>query len=262
MRDYRADTLHKLFPSVNTEVRNGSVTQDAAVRVITTAIERYYPGAVHALVCGSILDGRYRAYSDLDVVVTLREQFNYERQCVIFEGYPIDFQALNVDGIDQFVVNSRRRGIGFTLRALSASEILRDRDGRARQLQAWMTTQYAAGPMASTPETISLLRTAIIDTIADLCTVEDRREMIAIGLSIFTFLMNLMLPKKTGWLETGKYIPRDLDRVGTEYFDSIEAAYRDLLGGDAQRLIELATSILSEWGPVVWNGPPQRAISR
>ena len=228
------------------------LSSEGSVRILCCALQTYYPNAVHAFFCGSAAHGQYRPYSDLDVIVTARMDHIYERRCVMFEGYPIDFQVLSLRLFDQIVRDARSNAVGHALQSLANGHIIVDADGNAATIQRKMAEIYAAGPSPPAPMAIKMLKMFVCEAVIDLATLTDRNELIATGLSMFEPLAKLDCAKKAGWLSVGKHYPRELRRIDPDGFDPIASAYAELLDGRPDNLIAFAMSVVDAWGGLDW----------
>jgi Nucleotidyltransferase domain len=258
----QSSALERILPHLADNARAGTITAELAVDVIQRATAAQFPAAVHVFACGSSLNGTARPYSDIDVVVTLAAPIMYERRCFVFDGYPVDIQAIGLPSIRQAVAKARSARLPFLLKSIATAKIVTDRDGRAAQLQALVARHYHAGPPAADARAIDLLRLATTELLLDLCTLQDHDDKVATGLSLYHPLMNLLLPADVGWLHTGKHIPREMGKRGSARFQEVSTAYKSLFAGEPDPLITLTLTVLDLWGGPLWDGATQSAAPR
>jgi hypothetical protein len=252
--DAKLRALSSILPSVNDAVRNGTVGSAEAANVMARASVRLFPNAVHVFACGSHSAGSQRPYSDLDIIVTSDTATPYERKCVVFEGYPLDFQNISLRTIKAAVARAKASGIGFTVHALSRALILRDSDGNAAALRDWVSAEWSKQKVDPHPRSREVLKMAMCDLLLDLCTVRTENEMMACGLSAYHVLINMLTPQKIGWLSTGKFVPRELGDMEPDVYPQIIDAYRQLLQGAPDALIVICLDAVDAWGGPAWDG--------
>lgn len=243
-------------------VREGSASPQWALGVARRAIQVHYPKAFYAYACGSAATGRYRPYSDIDVIVILEASLHYEQRCLIFEGAPIDFQTMGKDAAPSVAAHARRSGFAASIEALAGGEIIVDTDGGAAALRQMMRDAIDAGREPAAPIMIDVLRNVITNLLLDLCGADDPAEIIACGLALYYPLMNLLTPKDTGWLHAGKMIARRLKASDSDVFDRVVVAYRDLMEGRPDGVMLLTEEVLDRWGGPLWDGYVQRGPIR
>jgi len=161
--DVRTRALASILPGVDISIRNGNMSRDMGLSIIKQACNRHYPEAIHAFACGSFLSGYSRPYSDLDVIITCRSKFNYQRKCVVFDGYPIDFQTLNIDTLKGNISRAKRGGVAFTAHALLSAEIVCDSDGHAAALLSWVNREWQKQEVTPHTPTIEMLKMSLGD---------------------------------------------------------------------------------------------------
>jgi hypothetical protein len=243
----------KAFGQLADGVAEGNVDRETVIEIMRRAALAAYPDCVYAIGHGSALSGRFAPYSDLDVVVLLRDGQYWEKRCLNFEGYLVEFQAYTLDILEPLIQLSKHSGMSFGLMAADG-EIVVDTDGGAATLQQRLREAFDEGPKAASAKTVDGYRHKLTNRIIELMGASEPAERVACGLSLFELLTRIHMHLDIGWRHSGKWIPRMLERERPGAFAAVTRAYERLLEGEAEPLASLASKLLDRLGGPLWEG--------
>jgi hypothetical protein len=206
------------------------------------------------LIGGSYINGKMKNNSDIDIIILLEKTKTYHRRCLVFENTAFDIQMFDPKYLPVMIAGARRKGVGATLQLFASAQILTDRSGKTATIQKTTREAIAPGPHGWDPQILAGLRFQITELLIELASNKDQQEVAACGLSLFSLLINILMPMNGGWLETGKFIPRRLPEGGELGFPALRSAYASLLAGDAHPLIHFALETLKPVGGPLWDG--------
>lgn len=249
--DY-SEFLARALPGQSEAAASGVLPAARAVEIMLSATLSLYPQAYAAFAHGSAVNGRFKRHSDLDVVVLTQERVGWKKHCFVHEGYPIDMQAVGERAVRLLPEFARRTGRSLSIEPIARGAIILDRKGDASALQSAFRSILENGP-SSTEEPPDQLRAMVTSRILELISNDDLDQKIAVGLSCFDLLGQLMSAGRGHWRETGKWVIGALDpRAFT--FDDVKRAYAELLRGDEEPLVRLLERALEAAGGVLWAG--------
>lgn len=241
----------RAFGSVKECVRHGSVNRDDALEIMRQATLEYYPECVVAFGHGSSITGHFSSYSDLDVIVLLHAGEFWEKRCVNFRGYLVEFQAYTLDVLDLMLMLSRQSGMALGLLPDTAQTLI-DSDGSAAKLHEKLSDIKRQGPSQPSESSLRNTRTRLTNQTIELLTVDTPLEQQACGLAMYEPLTKLLMTLDGDWIHRGKWVPRSLCHAAPEAFPKLTAAYRSLMEGDPQPLARMATELLERIGGPLW----------
>ncbi|HEX8306831.1 MAG TPA: hypothetical protein VF645_00250 [Allosphingosinicella sp.] len=255
------DLYRRAFGEVTEDVREGRISREAALDIMRSAALEFYPECVHAFGHGSALKGKFSPYSDMDVIVYVPTGQFWEKRCVNYKGHIVEIQAYSLDSLQLFAMFAANSGIALGLVPLDA-EIVFDRDGGAAALKAELAVKINAGPDAPPNLVLESYRLKLTNLIVELATAQKPAEKVACGLQMYEQISRVLLTKATGWLHSGKWVPRMLEASGSNVFDTLVSAYRALMADDTTPLVFFACETLESIGGPFWDGYVQQTPFR
>jgi hypothetical protein len=244
---------HAAFGQTASCVEQGVLTVEAAIDVMSRATLAHYPDCINAFGHGSALHGRFAPFSDLDVVAILPSGAFWEKKCVNFEGYLVEFQAFTLDIVDLLIPLALQSGMSVGLGA-GAGQTLIDRDGNAEALRGRLAAALEAGPSPASRFVLDGFRNKLTNHIVELRGASEPMEQLACGLAMFEIITRVQMTLDVGWRHSGKWIPRALAAKAPDAFPNLAAAYKQLVDGDREPLLSLASDLLDRIGGPLWSG--------
>ncbi len=233
----------------------------AAVRTAETIVRERFPGAVFAIVAGSILRGEGTPSSDIDLVVLHDKLENAWRESFVAGGFPVEAFVHDFETLNWFVDQDVAGGCPVLLDMLSGGVVIGRDVERGRRLQADADAALARGPGAIGAERRNLLRYQITDLVDDLKDERPEAEVRAIAAALHQPLCDLALLGRGRWSGKGKWLPRLLLRLDPVLAERFDAAFRLAAAGQAGALVALAHDELALQGGPLFNGDRRDAPS-
>ncbi len=241
------------FGSLSDQAISGILTSDEAADLMRRAALEAYPEALYAFGHGSALAGQFKPFSDLDVVVVLAEGQFWEKRCLVFEGFPVEFQTCTLEVVDMLVLLARSSGIGLGLLAEECTVLL-DKDGGAESLRKRLGDAYSEGPLPASPSAIEGLRHKLSNQIVELAGAEAPLEILACGMAMFDLLVRVQTALSGTWRHAGKWVPRNFEKTAPGVFPELAETFKALAVGDKDPLMTMATRLLDQLGGPLWDG--------
>ena len=246
--------LDYAIPQVRPSVKDGTLSFATAVKYSIKLIDEHYEDVSCAFIFGSITQNRFKAYSDIDLVIVTKSQSSWRKVRDVIYGIPFEIQCFGLNSFDELECFCKKTGFLFGLYGIAHGEIICDYSGDALCLKERAKKTRDEGPLQMVLQTKNLLRTTISDYIIELITNKDKYENISIGMSLYESLAILVLSENRCWLARGKWIERQLKKLDKEISREIHKAYNELQAGNPEVLIELSCEILEKSGGPLWKG--------
>lgn len=164
------------------------------------------PGAVWAVLTGSVLGPRRTAGSDLDVVVMCDDGPGY-RESLHFAGWPVELFVHTPQRLAGFLERERAARKPSTHRMLAHGVAVLGDPG---DLPARCAAVLAAGPPAVGVAERERLRYGLTDLVDDLRHATDAGERTVIAATVWTETARVALLVAGCWVSHGKWLLRDL----------------------------------------------------
>ena len=224
---------------------------DAAQRVMT---ERY-PGAVVAILAGSVTTGRATATSDLDLIVVSPDDPDLPyRESFVAHGWPVEAFIHDEASIEGFFRLDASSGDCSLATMISTGVVIFNKNGSASRLRDRAQTVIDAGPPALTDDELRELRYAVTDLLDDLIGDPTGEGSLVVGPALASKVGTLMLVLSGSWRADGKGLLHRLREATPNDADELVDAMRAHQGGHGQPLIALTERVLDASGGRMFDG--------
>jgi predicted nucleotidyltransferase len=249
-------TLHEIplrtLPDVNDQVRRGKIDRQEVVHLARHLSSRF-GGICFAFLFGSVLTGRFKPYSDVDLLIVV-EGNESNRQLSLEDGYIFDLQILGMNGLEQEVRAARQTGKCHVLTALAQGEQVYGQLDRGSELQNLARLLLAAGPLYSNEgRNNDDVRQSLMVAVAELESNDDLLARIAVANTLFHPLIRAVALSLNIWHVPGYHSLPFLADHDAALAHRIAVAYEKCLAGDVVPLTNLANDVLTALGGPVWS---------
>jgi hypothetical protein len=223
---------------------------DDPVRDARDLVAERFPGAVWAMLTGSVLTSARTAGSDLDIVV-LRAEEPGGRESLRFRGWPVELFVHTPDRLAAFLANELAARKPSTHRMLARGVPL---VGDPGDLPARCAQVLADGPPPLTPAERDRQRYLLTDLLDDLRHVTDPGERVVLTATLWTETARAALGFAGWWVSGGKWLLRELRETDPGFADRWLAARDDPA--------PLAAEVLDRAGGPLFDGYRVQAAGR
>lgn len=255
---------HRLFeaayPGVSDAVTAGMLSRADALELSRKFVREHLPDEVAVFGFGSAFSGTFRPYSDLDLVVVLREGMLLRSRCLMFNGVPVEVHAFGADGIDSIIQFSRRHGNASVLLPIAHGEVVLDMHGEADAIKRRFTAAFAAGPRAADPKLMDTLRHFVTTQLLDLAGGLAPDEALMVATGVYPSLLQLLFLLSRTWRHRGKWAARYGEALVENMAAKVAQAYAKAAAGDFEEFMALAVEILDRAGGPLWAGYEEELV--
>lgn len=197
--------LRQMYPQANEIVRNGQLDIVTAKRAALAAIATYMPDAIMAFGFGSAFNNRHLPYSDVDVVVFVRESSSVVNYCFMSDGVAVDLHVVGLNRVDNVIARARKEGICSILSAVSEGMLLLDTANEGQLLRERMTEAMVMLPLPTQDHERRILRWMITSQLLDFSQDRPSMQVQAAALTAYAMLVRLYYSASGGWRDRGKW---------------------------------------------------------
>lgn len=245
-------TLAATLPGLRAPVLDGSLSLPDAVTLCQDLVSREWPQAAAALLAGSIAQGTYRPYSDLDLYVLLPPLAAPSLHNIIHDGVPVEVHLHGKASLVDTIRNEAAQGFAVALQALATGIPVLDRGGLAA-LQADARQRLAQPAPTLAGPAVTRFRASVTNALLDLCSGLSHAEMIGCGARLHDMLAMVALRGAGHWGATGRQATGALRRLDPALADHFHHAFLALFtSGDAKPVLRLAEQVMQPLGGFVW----------
>ncbi len=230
------------------------ILANQALAVAAHALETRFAGAHFAFVAGSIMRGQGTIGSDIDMVVIYPRLERAWRESFVEEGFPVEAFVQDPATLDVFLGRDVENGRPVMINMVVEGRIVGAHVKGAAALRARAASLLKAGPAPLNGERLEFLLYQVSDLADDLRGYRDREEMLAIAVTLYPKLIDLMLWGRGHWSGAGKWLPRRLRAVDAALADQLAAAMATAAAGDGAALLALCERELATRGGAVFAG--------
>lgn len=211
-------------------------------------VDAWFPGAVGALVAGSVARGEDTPTSDLDLLVLLPGRPAPMRRTERVDGQLVEFFVHTEESFVEFVDREIRQRRSPLLHMAAHGLVVLDLHGRMTGLRDLAGARWAAGPAElgdAEREDRRYRLTALLDDLAD-----ERDPACLAGLAAAAFIdvADLALATRGRWSGHGRWLGRRLAEVDEMLAHDLMAGLRAALEGDATGLARCGRAELERAG--------------
>lgn len=246
-------SLEAAFPGASNAFREGRIERELALEVMREATLANYPECVCAFAHGSAISGGYREYSDLDVIVFLRDGNRWGQKCIMHRGFLVEFTFYTLDSLPMvlFLATSLRKPLAL---CAANSEIILDRDGEAEGLKTRLAAMSQAGPSDAAAPVVERLRLELTTLAVDLSRNGPMPAKIAVALDAYSNLVRASNIARDAWDYSARYLAKSEKLDERDVIGEFQRCYASLLQGDADPLRELVWSLIDDLGGALKHG--------
>lgn len=247
--------IEECIPGVCDGVRNGRVNiKDCGKTIIDTSLD-VYPDAVIISAYGSLISGKFKEYSDIDVLVFSKYGAKWEKKCIVKDGYAIEINKVNIFYLKDVFSFSCSIRLCVLMQAVIEGEIFYG-DSRVYEKIKILAKNYMnLGPSTVESMEIDTIRANLTSKLIDIKSSEDVNLSISLGMSIYYKIITLILLYEKQWLGYDKKIEETLNSCSSKFkMNDIANAYKNLFSGEKDLLVDLIIGVLYECGGPYWNG--------
>lgn len=257
--DIRERLYETVFPAAHPAVVTGDVDRSVALQVMSEVQQQRYPAALHAFGYGSALNGAYRRYSDLDVLVVLPGGGGLEVTWTMHRGYPVDVKSIGIETLRLQLAKPHRDGVEApflisVLEAVCYGEVLRGEDESLLTIRRQCRALVQNGPAVAQRAQADRLRAVLTSGLIDFLTVDDGVEASACAIAMANALVAAKFVCAGCWFGAGKLGPRQLSAIDPSFFPRLQQSYISALSQDKAPLASLVLDILGTLGGPAWDG--------
>jgi ribosomal protein S18 acetylase RimI-like enzyme/predicted nucleotidyltransferase len=225
------------------------------VEVVKDILKVRFPKALVAFVAGSFQRGEATTSSDIDLVLIFDHVGAAWRESFIFEGWPVEVFAHDVDTLNYFFqeVNKKDGVPSLPFMVLEGSSLPEDH-ALAYQLKSLADRVLNEGPEKWPEEVLYHQRYMITDLIDDLRDPRSLPESNILVGSLHEILGNFYFRAQGMWSASRKHIPRRLEKTNPELSKRWNQAFEKAYQGERGELIALAAEILAPHGGLFFDG--------
>lgn len=255
--DPDADRLEALiartFPDCAPEVRTGDVDRERAIEIMRIATERYYPECAYAFGHGSALTGGFKPYSDLDVIVFLREADHWEIRKEMVNGFLVEFTSFTIDALDLMGMLSFyiRLPLGFVA---ADGEIVVDKDGGARAFQDGLRAMRDNFHAVDQSDAIDRTREQLFTMLLEFGKNRTPEVMRAVALTGYPVILSGITLLERFWNHRSKHLAKHTELPGSARIAELHEAIAELMRGEIGPIIRFVEELLNDLGGPLWHG--------
>jgi len=223
--------------------------QDEPLETARRIVEERVPGAIGAVLAGSVLTSRRSATSDLDIVVFVADEDESFRETVESSGWLAELFVQTRSTFNFYVAQETTARRSTLLSMCAEGAALFSIDGTTERYQEEALRLLALGPPPLTKEEVDRARYMLTDLLEDLAGVTDASELTFIIGQLLTMSAELALSNERQWLGTGKWLARRLEQWNPELMANLNGAARTAMTThDRSRLRSVVLDVLRPVG--------------
>lgn len=230
------------------------ILANQALAVAAHALETRFDGAHFAFVAGSIMRGQGTVGSDIDLVVIYPRLERAWRESLVEEGFPIEAFVHDPTTLEVFLRRDVENGRPILINMVAEGRIVGAQVEGAAALRTRAARLLKAGPAPLGGERLDLLLYLVSDLAEDLRGQRDREEVLAIAITLYPKLIDLILWGRGHWSGAGKWLPRRLRAVDAALADQLSAAMAEAALGHGVAVLALCERELATNGGPVFAG--------
>lgn len=229
------------------------MNRDAVVDA-TAIVDTYFPNCSIALLAGSLSRGDYTKMSDLDLII-INEDGSDLRKSFIANGWPVEAFIHTFNSYSLYLELDRQNGIPLYTRMYSEAVIIKDKEGKANNIQQQAKVMLEQGPESWSKEKINDIKYILTDLLTDLKGSNQTHEEIFIINSLVQVLHEFILRINKQWIGEGKWALRSLRAFDPELSDQLcTCILQFYIDNQKEPLIHFCETILSKYGGKVFDG--------
>lgn len=230
------------------------ILANQALATAAHVLETRFAGALFAFAAGSIMRGQGTVGSDIDMVVIYPRLERAWRQSFTEEGFPVETFVHDPATLDVFLSRDVENGRPVMINMVAEGRVVGAQVKGAAALRAKAVKLLKAGPAPLVGDRLELLRYQVSDLAEDLRGHRDGEAVLAIAVTLYPKLIDLMLWGRGHWSGAGKWLPRRLRAVDAALADQLATAMADAAAGDGAALLALCERELAARGGALFAG--------
>lgn len=206
-----------------------------------------YAGADLTLLAGSVARGQANEHSDLDLIVVGFSGAPY-RESFMAEGWPVEAFVHSLESIRDFSRQDVERRRPSLPQMISESLLLTGNADFARQLKTEAQRLLINGPPPRTRLERDYSRYSLSDLLDDFAAASFEHALFILPQVLTTFF-TFVFDSHNHWHASSKWIPKELERLEPELYQSLVTALSDFHDEqDKRQLITLIDHYLETFG--------------
>lgn len=230
------------------------ILANQALAVAAHILETRFAGAHFAFVAGSIMRGQGTVGSDIDMVVIYPQLERAWRESLVEEGFPVEAFVHDPATLDVFLGRDVENGRPVLINMVAEGRVVGAQIEGAAALRARAAGLLKAGPLPLEGERLDLLLYQVSDLAEDLRGRRNGEEVLAIAVTLYPRLVDLMLWGRGQWSGAGKWLPRRLRAVDAALADQFSSAMARAAAGDGAAMLALCERALAARGGALFAG--------
>ena len=245
----REQWLRTVFPPVSREVEAGTLTSSKAQDVACRYVAEHWPDAKGVFLYGSIVERRYKPFSDVDLVVIVSQLRHDLRIRCSFDGLPIEAHIFDEASFGRDLIQAERSGVpGVGLATRNALVIL-DTDGTAARLKQASSRVFERGPQELSSIERAYLRRNVTTKLAELLGARPLAERAIVAAALRELLYILHFCSEKMWRYSGNWAAR----MAPDFGERLEAAIESAISArEPDKLFGLARELVIPIGGFGW----------
>lgn len=225
-------------------------------KIITNQLfQERFPTANCCFLAGSVMRGEGTEYSDLDIVVLFDSLENAYRESFIYEGWPIEILAHDMDTLRYFFDDDRKSGCPSLQNMVSEGEVIPGKTDLSKMAKKLAKDDLAKGPDEISASEMENRRYNITDLVDDLRAPKTFEEAVITASQLYIRLADFYFRANGLWSASGKTIPRNLKKVDEQFYQKISSAFGFFYKEqDQSGIIKISEELLTPYGGFLFDG--------
>ncbi|WP_053363466.1 nucleotidyltransferase domain-containing protein [Bacillus sp. FJAT-27251] len=223
-------------------------------KVAQQFIVSHYPESDIAWVGGSAASGNLTTESDIDLVI-IDETETPRLECYHFLGWKIEAFIYNSLSLEIEFQTARYRGMPTIIKMCAEGQLIKDKQGKGKEVQREAKKLYEQGPELWDEEKINEASYQITDFLSDFRSSEEFEESLFILNKLIDMLTELVLRANGNWVGEGKWRVRSLKSYDNDMCDKLVKYTKIYMNtNDKAELISFIQSILDNYSGELFAG--------
>lgn len=249
----KQNCINYFLPDLNGNVLSGHVSSNEAKEIMLSCALEKYADARLVVGHGSAIKGKFKQFSDLDILVVCDGGVSWEKKCFVYHGYMIDMQKIASAAISNILINCRQSGLTFAISPLCYGVFLYGDQQMYDDLKELSCRIISTGPDLVPESYISNIKAFLLSSLMELSSSNDITQCKSLSLSIFNNIIVSINVLNKNWVKNGKFSLEGISNSDVTE-EEIMKAYCRIMDGEKDDMIILLSKILKKFSPPYWDG--------
>jgi hypothetical protein len=232
------------FPNVSESVSDGNITYEEAVSVAAKYTQDFYPDTNMGFIFGSSSCGRFKKFSDVDLVLLLNKRGIWKNIFEIYDGIPIHALVCSANIIDRILDFDASWSEPGLAKGLSNAKLFLGPPADAQRIILYAKKKIDDGPDRPPPVKYERLRARVTHLIVELARAELLEEVIPRALKLYEPILLLRDLSQGAW----RYRDRERKLNDADFTFAFEKSYSMVMCGEKEPLLKHAWEVLRDSG--------------